>query len=138
MTSASVLGADTNVLVRFLTRDDPVHSPQTLQLLTKAGNQPVRICVIALVELVWVLTKVKHWPTHNVFSACRGLLESADFEVEEHALVERALVEAEAAGCDLADALIALFNDRAGCEATATFDVNAQRLERMVPVEQRL
>lgn len=136
--SASVLGADTNVLVRYLTRDDPIQSPQTLRLLTDAGNQPIRICVIALVELVWVLTKVKRWPLGDVFTTCRGLLQSADFEIEDHELVARALDDAEAAQCDLADALIALSNERAGCEVTATFDADAQRLERMVSVERRL
>ena len=136
--SVSVLGADTNVLVRYFTRDDAVQSPQTRQLLSKPGNQPIRICIIALVELVWVLTKVKRWPMVDVFALCRGLMQSADFDIEEDELVALALDDAEVAGCDLADALIALMNARAGCESTATFDENAQRLERMIPVEQRL
>lgn len=138
MMSGSVLGADTNVLVRFVTRDDPVQSPKTRQLFTAAANQPIRICVIALVEMVWVLHKGKRWPMDEVFAACLELLNSTDFEFEEREMVIRALDEAQQAGCDLADALIALFNHRAGCESTATFDGNAQRLALMTPVEQRL
>lgn len=133
-TGAFVLGADTNVLVRFVTRDHPVQSPQSRDLVTDPGNQPIRICVIALVELVWVLTKGKHWPIDEVFAACGALLNSSDFEIEERELVIRALEDAQIARCDLADALIALFNKRAGCEATATFDVHAQALEHMIPV----
>lgn len=137
-TSGSVLGVDTNVLVRFVTRDDPLQSPKTLQLFTDAANQPIRICVIALVELVWVLHKGKRWPMTEVFDACDALLNSSDFEFEERELVVRALDDARQAGCDLADTLIALFNQRAGCESTATFDGNAQGLALMIPVEQRL
>ena len=129
-----MLGVDTNVLVRFVTRDDPVQSPQSRDFITASTNQPIRICVIALVELVWVLTKGKRWPIDEVFEACGALLNSSDFEIEERELVIRALEDAQNAGCDLADALIALFNKRAGCVATATFDVDAQGLEHMTPV----
>jgi predicted nucleic-acid-binding protein len=122
------------VLVRFLTRDDPTQSPQSLRLFTDAANRPIRICVIVLVELVWVLTKGKRWPMDEVHAACRQLLDSSDFEMEERDLVLRALENAREAQCDLADALIVLFNQRAGCTATATFDVNAQRLDGMAPV----
>jgi predicted nucleic-acid-binding protein len=133
-----VLGADTNVLVRFLTGDDRVQSPQSFSVITSARNQPIHICLVALVELAWVLGKAKRWPQRDVFNACRQLLESRDFAVEERELVLGALGEAEEAGCDLADAIIAILNERAGCDATATFDEDAQRLRRMVPVEARL
>lgn len=130
-----MLGVDTNVLVRFLTRDDRVQSPQSFGLVTSAANQPIHICLVAMVEVVWILRKVKRWPSRDVFRACRQLLESSDFSVEEHELVLSAIADAEEAGCDLADAVIALLNHRAGCEATATFDEDARRLSRMVPVE---
>ncbi len=133
-----MLGADTNVLVRFVTRDDPSQSPQSLRLVTRARNQPIRICLVAMVELVWVLNKVKRWPAREVFEACRRLLEAADFDVEDRNIVAAALDDAQAAGCDLAHAVIALMNERAGCEATATFDEDAQRLDRMVAVDARL
>jgi predicted nucleic-acid-binding protein len=138
MMSGSVLGADTNVLLRFVTRDDPIQSPKTRQLFTDVANQPIRICVIALVEMVWVLHKGKRWPMSEVLAACLELLNSSDFEFEEREMVIRAIDEAQQAGCDLADALIALFNHRAGCESTATFDGQAQGLALMTPVEQLL
>lgn len=133
-----MLGADTNVLVRFVTRDDPVQSPQARRLFTNGANQPIRICVIALVEMVWVLHKVKRWPLSDVLGACRDLLNSTDFEFEERDVVVRAIDDAEQAGCDLADALIALFNHRAGCESTVTFDSGATRLPLMMSAEEHL
>jgi predicted nucleic-acid-binding protein len=133
-----VLGVDTNVLIRFLTDDDAKQSPLALRLVTATANQPIHICLVALVETVWVLTKVKRRPVGNVIAACRELLDNGKFRIESATLVRQALVDAERVGCDLADALIALANLRAGCEATATFDADALGLDSMVPVEDRL
>jgi predicted nucleic-acid-binding protein len=137
-TSAFVLGADTNVLVRFLTRDDADEAPQALALISNTANQPIRVCLIALVELVWVLTKVKKQSWPEVFRICRELMANSRFEIERPELAEKAISSAEAAGCDLADSLIALLNAEAGCETTATFDHRAQRLDDMAAVAERI
>lgn len=137
-TSVSVLGVDTNVLVRFVTRDDPMQSPQSRDLITRDVNQPIYVNLIALVELVWVLSKVKRLPLDVIYGACRGFLENETFRVERADLARLAIDAAERAGCDLADALIALTNAEAGCQTTATFDVDAQSLDLMVPVEDRI
>ncbi len=134
-TSAFVLGVDTNVLVRFLTRDDPVQSEIARSIITAAENQPIHISLVALVELVWVLTKLKRWPRPDVFEACRDLLRSEDFLIESSSLVEQCLLEAQNARCDLADALIAAVNIRAGCATTVTFDHDAQALAGMTAAE---
>lgn len=134
-TSVFVLGVDTNVLVRFLTRDDPLQSEIARRIITAAEHHPIHISLVALVELVWVLTKLKRWPKSDVFRACRGLLRSEDFLIESAALVEQCLYEAENARCDLADALIAATNLRAGCSTTVTFDHDAQALAGMTAAE---
>jgi predicted nucleic-acid-binding protein len=133
--SAFVLGVDTNVLVRYFTLDDARQAELARQILTASQNRPIRVCLVVLVELVWVLTKVKHWPQKDVFEACRGLLHSSDFSVEESELAEQCLNEAEQARCDLADALIAVMNARAGCTTTVTFDHDAQHLAGMTAPE---
>lgn len=130
-----MLGVDTNVLVRFLTRDDEAQAEQAHRLITAAQNQPIYISLIVLVELVWVLTRLKRWPRADVYAACGGMLRSDDFVVEEGVLVEQCLLDAARAGCDLADALIAAMNARAGCVTTVTFDRDAQALAGMMPAE---
>ena len=130
-TSVSVLGVDTNVLVRFLTRDDAVQAEQARHIITSPHNQPIHIGLIVLVELVWVLTKLKRWPRADVYAACSSLLRSDDFVIEDASLVGQCLLDAEQASCDLADALIAAINARAGCLTTVTFDRDAQKLAGM-------
>lgn len=133
--SVFVLGVDTNVLVRFLTRDDAVQSETARNILTSRENQPIHISLVALVELVWVLTKLKRWSRRDVFEVCRDLLRSGDFVIESAALVEQCLLEAENAKCDFADALIAAVNMRAGCATTVTFDHDARTLAGMTAAE---
>ena len=134
-TSASVLGVDTNVLVRFFTRDDAVQADQARRIITAPQNQPIHVSLVTLVELVWVLTKLKRWPRTDVFAACGQMLQSDDFVVEAASLVEQCLLDAERAGCDLADAVVAAVNIRTGCVTTVTFDRDAQALAGMTPAE---
>ncbi|WEK04902.1 MAG: type II toxin-antitoxin system VapC family toxin [Candidatus Devosia phytovorans] len=130
-----MLGVDTNLLVRFITRDDEAQATLAHEIITRDSNQPIRVTLIVLIELVWVLRKVKRWPSHDVFEVCRRLLQSNDFSVEQSPLIEQAIAEAVEAECDLADALISLMNAKAGCVTTVTFDQDAQKLAGMTPAE---
>ncbi len=133
-----MLGVDTNVIVRFLAIDDDKQTPLAGRFMARAENQPVRIALIVVVETFWVLTRTKKFPRPRVFAAFRDLLQSSQFIVEDAGLLALAIEQAEVVGCDLADALISLLNDRAGCDATATFDEVAQDLPNMIAVESRL
>ena len=133
-TSGSVLGVDTNVLVRFLAEDDDIQTPQAVLALKTAANQPIYIGRVVAAETFWVLTKVKKCPRQSVIESFRGLLASVDFRVEAEELMNRALDDCERVGCDFADALIALENEKAGCRATLTFDGDALALEGMMAV----
>jgi predicted nucleic-acid-binding protein len=133
-----VLGVDTNVLVRFLADDDAVQTPQAVRALKAGSNQPIYIGRLVAAETFWVLTKVMKFPRQAVIESFRGLLASVDFKVEAEKLMGRALDDCERVGCDFADALIVLENRQAGCEATATFDADAQKLDGMIPLSDRL
>lgn len=133
-----MLGVDTNVLVRFLAEDDALQTPQAIRALSAAENQPIYIGRIVAVETFWVLTKVKKFPRQSVVDALRGVFTSVDFKVEGEDIMMLALDDCERVGCDFADALIALENRKAGCEATVTFDVGALALDTMIPLASRL
>ena len=133
-----MLGVDTNVLVRFLAEDDQLQTPQAVQALKAEHNQPIYVGRIVAVETFWVLTKVKKFPRQSVIDAFRGLLASIDFRLEAEELMSRALDDCERIGCDFADAMIALEHQRAGCEATLTFDEGALSLDGMISVTARL
>lgn len=138
MTSVSVLGVDTNVLVRFLANDDAKQSPLSVRLVSNSRNQPIYISLPVLVETYWVLSKVKRIPREPLSAAFSMLLSSPDFIVEKSGIAASALQAALDSRCDFTDALIAHLNAEAGCVATATFDRPARKLPGMISVEERL
>lgn len=106
---------DTNVLVRFLTRDDPSQA----RIASKLIRQGARIQMIALVETEWVLRKAYGWKKSTVAKAFETLLRYANIVVEERDRVSEALAHWRVSPqADFADCMLV-----AGAERTfATFD----------------
>ena len=130
-----MLGIDTNVLIRFLTVDDAVQSPQAQALLTRVENQPIYISMLVLAEAFNVLTKVKKQPASAVLEAYALLLRSPALTIERPELVQMAIDEASRTHAGFPDAMIGLQNAEASCVTTATFDIRATRLASMRPVK---
>jgi predicted nucleic-acid-binding protein len=131
-----MIGLDTNVLVRILTADDPVQTPQAVSFLQKhcSPDAPGFVNCIALTELVWVLQKIYAYTRAEIALAFEMLLANDNLAIEAHEEVAAAVVAYKRANCDLTDALIARINLARGCEATATFDRKAASLEGFVRV----
>lgn len=131
-----MIGLDTNILVRFLTGDDSVQSKRVSAFLTAPNSGPFFINMIVLIETVWVLRRLIRTPNAEIASVLELILRSPDFVVQSAEMVSQALQAAGQANCDLADALIAMLNENAGCSSTVTFDTKAQRLAHMVALEE--
>jgi predicted nucleic-acid-binding protein len=119
-----VIGIDTNVLVRYLTNDEPEMVDRAERLLERECT-PDRlgfINLIVLCEVVWVLRAHYRFACEQIAAAIDALLRAPLLAVEHDDLVQRALHDYRTGKVDFADALTGLLNWRAGCEATATFD----------------
>lgn len=113
--------ADTNIVARLLTMDDPVQSPLAAEALDAA--ETVVLTVPMLCELVWVLRRTYRMSTGDTAHALRGLMtrENAVFDA---AVVEAGLRVLEAGG-DFADGAIAFEGRRAGAQTFISFDKQA-------------
>ncbi len=116
--------ADTNLIVRVLTRDDPRQFEVAGHLLETA--ETVVFPVVALCETVWVLTRAVKWPGSAVARALRVLLDDPKVLFDQ-ALVERGLAMLDDGG-DFADAVVAADGRRFADATFATFDRDAARL----------
>jgi predicted nucleic-acid-binding protein len=122
-----VIGLDTNVLVRFLVRDDPEQyqrAEAVFSALTAADQG--YLSVVVLVETHWVLTRSYGFAASQALRALALLLDAVELVVQEAPAVRAALRAADR-GADFADALISELASSAGCEATLTFDRRAAR-----------
>lgn len=131
-----MLGLDTNVLVRYLVRDDPLQFEKARRLIKRESDkrEPVLICQLVLLEAEWVLRSQYELSKAEILSAFSALLDVADLAIEDEPSVEYALYSWKDSGANFADCLIEARNLRLGCEATATFDRKALKLAGFMAV----
>ena len=117
-------GVDTNVLVRYITRDDPAQERAASRFLdsAKARAEPIFVNVIVLCELVWVLGRTYEYPRADVAAVIGQVLTTEQIVVEDADLAWQALADFKASKADFADCLIGRKNLRLGCDTTVTFD----------------
>jgi len=125
-----MLGVDTNVLVRFLVRDDEVQFEKARKLIKRevAAGRRVFVSQLVLLETEWVLRSRYSLPKNLIIEAISGLLGATDVRFEDEPAIEEALFIWKDATADFADCLIGAKNRRLGCRATASFDVKASKL----------
>jgi predicted nucleic-acid-binding protein len=125
-----LIGLDANVLVRYLTDDDPVQSPRARNLIERrlTADEPGFVGLVALVETVWVLRRTYRYTQGQLVDAIRRLLRIESLVVDREREVFVAMTILEDGLGDFADALIAELAMSAGCSHTVTFDQRASRL----------
>lgn len=116
-----MIGLDTNILVRYLTRDHEPQWQQASEVIQQ--NQPCFIANIVLCELVWVLRGAKYrFQKTEVVDILEAMLHSAAFEFESRSTLDQALQRYKQGKADFSDYLIGAVSRQAGCTETASFD----------------
>ena len=118
------IAADTNVLVRAMTGDDPRQSRIAQAELAKADE--VVLAIPAFCELVWVLSQGYEIPSAEIAAAIRQLISGANAVVNRPA-VEAGLTQMDGGG-DFADGAIAYEGAWLGAEIFVSFDKKAVKL----------
>ena len=118
-----MLGIDTNVLIRFLVRDDEMQFEKARKLIRRevAAGHRVFVNQLVLMETEWVLRSRYTVPKNQIIEAISGLLNATDIQFEDEPSIEEALFIWKESAADFADYLIGAKNRRMGCRATATF-----------------
>ncbi len=126
-------GLDTNVLVRYLTQDDPDQSRRANAFLQEAASKGERCFIgsVVLCELVWVLRGAYGYERDDVCMVLEKLLSTVEFSIEDKELAYRALEDYRTGG-DFADHLIGWRNGKVGCDVTVTFDRDLKNNPRFI------
>ena len=121
-----MIALDTNVVVRFLTQDDPTQAARANALFARLTEaEPGFLCREVVVELVWVLERAYGLPRPDISAALNGLLASRELIVEAPDRTGLALERYHHGGAGFSDHMIALAARDAGCNATLSFDRKA-------------
>ena len=129
-----MLGLDTNVLVRFLVRDDETQYERARRLIRREAQAGAPACISlpVLLETEWVLRSRYQLSKAEILSAFSDLLSAVDVSFEDAAAIEEALFVWQDSGAQFADCLIGARYRALGCSATAAFDRGALKLPGFV------
>ena len=125
-----MIGLDSNILVRYLTQDDPAQSKRAADIIENrlSPTNPGFLSVVVIAETVWVLDRAYRFADEDIVAAIERTLQIDVLVVENEAEVFTAMIAlAEGVG-SFPDALIGALGAGAGCAATLTFDRKALRL----------
>jgi predicted nucleic-acid-binding protein len=111
-----VRAIDTNIIVRFVTNDDPDQSERARQLVLR---NTLFVPITVLLEAEWVLRSVYQLDRASIATALRKFVGLETVHVQHATEVAQALDHATA-GMDLADALHLVL--AGGCTDFVSFD----------------
>jgi predicted nucleic-acid-binding protein len=119
-----VIGLDTNVLLRFLTEDDPKHTPIAQKWIREAISREEKIFLsgTVLCEVVWVLSRSYKFTKAQLLATLEELLSTTHVDVEDHEVSWNAVHDYAFSNADFADCLIRRKALAAGCSEVKTFD----------------
>ncbi len=127
-----MIGLDTNVLVRFFSKDDQVQCQRAEEFLQDLSPvEPGFVSLVSLVELVWVLRSQYRLTKAQIIVCIETLLNSPELVLESQAAVAQSLRRFASAKADFADCLIERSCHAGGCRETVTFDAAASRFAGM-------
>lgn len=122
-----LIGIDTNVIVRYLIRDDEEQYAAAAALMESlTETTPGFLTSVTMAEIYWVLQRTYKIPRAVALSRIRQLLEVGVLEFDDGEGIVQALELAEE-GADLADALMQTTFQQFGATAAVTFDKDASR-----------
>ncbi len=126
-----MIGVDTNIWVRYFTRDHPIQSPAAKKFLDDTCGLDCQawLSAIVLCELTWVLRKSYKYSRTEISSVIRKLLDSPEIVVEKSNVVEEALKTYTASNVGFSDCLIGRLNINNSVPKTFTFDARAAKLD---------
>jgi len=128
---------DSNVILRYLTKDPPKMAAAALRTLDDAQNGKISLLLtpLTVAEVAWVLesfyghSKAKISETMGQFLFCDGL------EVEDLDLIIEALALYQGKNLDFADAFLAAIALRRGPQAIYSFDQDFNRIPGITRLE---
>jgi len=120
---------DTNVLIRFLVRDEEKQARTVYESFKKAEAEKYVFFVPLLVvlEAIWVLEAVYAINRSDLLDAINELLLMPILQFEAQTAIRKFLSSGYESNIDLPDLLIAYSAETAGCDCVLTFDRKASR-----------
>ena len=125
-----MIALDTNVIVRFLVRDDEKQAQAVYARFraAEAARERLFVPLVVVLETIWVLESAYALSREDTLDALDDLRRMAILEFESEAVLQGVLSDGRRCAAGLADLLIAHSAGAAGCSSGITFDKKAAKL----------
>ena len=125
-----MIALDTNVIVRFLVRDDAAQAEAVYVRLKRAESdrETLYVPLLVLLEVIWVLESAYGKTRSEILGSIDDMKRMPVFTFERDEVVQALLTDGRKSKADFADILIAHAADANGCEGGLTFDKQAASL----------
>jgi len=122
-----MIGLDTNVLIRYIVRDDKKQTAAATRLIEShcTSDDPGIVSSIVLCEIVWVLDRGYNYEKPIIVQILKTLLASEELLLEYSEYAWQAFNQFEEGTADFADYFLGLIQKHLGAEFTWTFDRQA-------------
>ena len=125
-----MIALDTNVLVRYLVRDDEQQAESARALLESLTTErPGYACREVVVEVVWVLERAYGVSRERIATILQELVATQGLVVEAADDVARAAFRYREGGPGFSDLMILAGAERSGARPVHTFDRKAARMQ---------
>ena len=130
--SSTLVGIDSNVLLRYIVRDDERQSARAARFMDSlSGDHRGFISIVMLIETVWVLSRAYGQSRQAIRDFLLLLLSSSVLLVQFADIWEEVLQDEKLQNKDISDAVINALGLQAGCSETVTFDRRASKIDGM-------
>ena len=127
-----MIGLDTNVLVRYLTHDDPTQTVAAIRVMNSLSfDSPGFLSLIVIAELAWVLAISYRYRKKEIERVLENLLRSKELVIERADIVSQASRAFSVGSADFSAYLIERCAHAAECQFTITFDQRAAMVAGM-------
>ena len=122
---------DTNVIVRFLVKDDERQTKIIYRSLkqVESDKEVLFVPLLVVLETIWVLELVYQISRQEILESINDLLLMPILVFEAQSAIQGFVSSARETKVDLSDLLIAHSSKSSGCECVLTFDKSASKLE---------
>lgn len=120
---------DTNILVRFLVKDDSVQATIVYEKFKAAERNKdiLFIPLLVVLETIWVLESVYSVKRTEILQSLANLVLMPILQFESQKTIRAFISTAYEANTELSDLLIACSAQTSGCETVLTFDKKAAK-----------
>lgn len=126
-----MIALDTNIIIRFLVRDNEKQAQLVYRRFKQAENQREQLFVplLVILETIWVLESLYDLSRGEILESIEELMLMPIFQFQEYGVIQAFLSSAGQEGIDLSDLLIAQSAHANECRHVLTFDKKASKCQ---------